>query len=28
MMAELHLKLQGAKELVSIVSEQKESGRG
>ena len=28
MMAELHLKLQGARELVSIVSEQKESGRG
>jgi putative nucleotidyltransferase with HDIG domain len=28
MMAELHLKLQGAKELVSIVSEHKESGRG
>jgi putative nucleotidyltransferase with HDIG domain len=28
MMAELHLKLQGAKELVSVVSEQKESGRG
>jgi putative nucleotidyltransferase with HDIG domain len=28
MMAELHLKLQGAKELVSIVSEQKDSGRG
>ena len=26
MMAELHLKLQGARELVSIVSEQKESG--
>jgi putative nucleotidyltransferase with HDIG domain len=28
MMAELHMKLQGAKELVSIVSEHKESGRG
>jgi putative nucleotidyltransferase with HDIG domain len=28
MMAELHLKLQGARELVSIVSKQKESGRG
>ncbi len=28
MMAELHVKLQGAKELVSIVSESKESGRG
>ncbi len=28
MMAELHTRLQGAKELVSIVSEHKESGRG
>jgi putative nucleotidyltransferase with HDIG domain len=28
MMAELHLRLQGAKELVSIGSEQRESGRG
>jgi putative nucleotidyltransferase with HDIG domain len=28
MMAELYLKLQGAKELVSIIPEQRESGRG